>query len=127
MFLLLFVVVTYLTVTPNPGETEGAMDFARWIAEVLFGDALYGDKVAHFLAYGALGASAALAQVKIAQRPVVTVAALALYGASLEGVQAIGAVRQPELLDAFANALGALLAYPAAMLAIEFARARARA
>ncbi len=56
-----------------------------------------------------------------------TVAILALYGAALEGVQAIGMVRHPELLDALANSLGALLSYPAAAALLDIVRARARA
>lgn len=127
VFAALFAAVTYLTVTPNPENVEGGMDIARWIAAMLFGDAHYGDKVAHFLAYGALGASAALAQLRIGGRAALMVIALALYGASLEGVQALGAVRSPELLDALANSLGALVSYPAAMKLIEFAREKARA
>lgn len=127
VFAVLLIAVTYLTVTPNPVDVEGGMDFARWIASMLFGDAGYGDKIGHFLAYGALGAAAALAQLKISGRAALMVVALALYGASLEGVQALGAVRQPELLDALANSLGALISYPVAMRLIEFAQDRVRA
>lgn len=126
-FIVLLLAVTYLTVTPNPENVEGGMDFARWVSAMLFGDAGYGDKIGHFLAYGALGAAAAFAQIRIGGRAGLTVAALMIYGASLEGVQAIGAVRSPELLDAFANSLGALVSYPAAMALMQFAQTRMRA
>jgi VanZ family protein len=108
LFAALFLLVTYLSVTPDPDAAGPSLDFARWIANLLFGDEIYGDKVAHFLAYGALGLSAAAAHVRIARRFTFVVLGLALYGALLEGVQALGAVRQPEALDAFANAAGAL-------------------
>jgi hypothetical protein len=127
VFIVLLIAVTYLTVTPNPEDVEGGMDFARWVASMLFGNANYGDKVAHFLAYSALGASAALAEIRIGGKLLLTISAFALYGASLEGVQALGAVRDPELLDALANSMGALVSYPIATRAIEFARAKAQA
>jgi hypothetical protein len=127
VFALLFVIVTYLTVTPNPEDTKASLDFTRWLAVTLFGDAALGDKLGHFLAYAVLGASAALARIRIAGSAAASIAALALYGAALEGVQALGGVRDPELLDALADALGALCGYLAAVLLIGAGRPRASA
>jgi hypothetical protein len=116
LFAVLFLVVTYLTITPNPDETEMGMALTRWLAALIFGDGAFGDKVAHFIAYAALGASAALAHVKIGGRAVYAVAALVLYGAALEGVQGLMGVRVPEFADALANGLGAAAGFPSAAL-----------
>lgn len=123
---VLFVLVTYLTVTPNPDDAELGMALTRWLAAMLLGDGAFGDKVAHFLAYAALGGAAALAGVRIAGRALYALAGLALYGAALEGVQGAMGVRQPELADALANALGAAVGYPvAAFLMTRFSRGAA--
>lgn len=124
-FAVLFLLVTYLTVTPNPDETELGMELTRWLAALIFGDSAFADKIAHFLAYAALGASAALARIRIGGRAFTVVAGLALYGAALEGVQGLGGVRDPELADALANALGAAAGFPAAALLMGFFRRRA--
>jgi hypothetical protein len=127
VFAALFALVTYLTVTPNPDDLKGGLEFTRWLATLLFGDASLNDKVAHFLAYAMLGSSAAIARIKIAGLSVATVGALALYGASLEGVQALVATRYPELLDALANGLGALVGFTMAALLLQLQRPKARA
>lgn len=108
VFALLLALITFLTVTPNPEDTQSGMAVMRWISSLFFGDGAYGDKIAHFLAYAALGLSAAAARIEIAGRPLATIAALAAYGVLLEGVQGIMGVRQPELYDALANAAGAI-------------------
>lgn len=125
-FALLFALVTYLTLTPNPDETERGFAMARWLAAFLLGNEGMGDKVAHFMAYAALGGSAALARIRLAGRAPFAVAGLALYGAALEGLQGIGGVRSPEAADALANFLGAGAGYPAAAALISLAgKARA--
>ena len=125
-FALLIVFVTWQTLTPDPDETEPSIAIARFIAELLFDDPRLGDKVAHFLAYSALGGSAALAHLELANRRWMTIAALAAYGALLEFLQGLGGVRAPELADALANSTGALAAFPAALL-IESALSRVKA
>lgn len=127
LFAALFLLVTYLTITPNPDDTEMGMALTRWLAALIFGDSALGDKVAHFLAYAALGASAALAQVRIGGRAIYAIAALMAYGAMLEGVQGLMGVRVPEFADAIANALGAAAGFPSAALAMaRFAPRAAR-
>ena len=113
-FVLLFLVVTYLTLTPNPEDTEGGLAFTRWIAQALFGDEAFGDKVAHFIAYAALGGAAVIAELRIFGRMTVTILALAAYGLLLEGAQGLMGVRTPDLSDALANAIGALSGFPIA-------------
>ncbi|HNR76083.1 MAG TPA: VanZ family protein [Parvularculaceae bacterium] len=125
-FVLLFALVTWLTLTPNPEETKPSLAIARFIAEILFHDERFSDKVAHFLAYAALGGSAVFAGLTLGGRRLFVIAALALYGASLEFLQGVGGVRAAEFGDAVANALGAVFAFPAA-LALERLAAKSAA
>ncbi|MEQ8935874.1 MAG: VanZ family protein [Amphiplicatus sp.] len=125
VFALLFALVTWLTVTPNPDDTKESLAIARWISAMLLGDTAYSDKVAHFMAYASLGGSAALAQLRLAGRPAYTVVALALYGIALEGVQGAMGVRDPELADALANACGAIVGTLSGGLMLTLWRARA--
>lgn len=115
-FAALFLTVTYLTLTPNPEDTETGFAVARWVAVFVLGDAGLADKVAHFMAYGALGAAAFWAQIDLFGRRWTLPLALAVYGAALEGVQGFGGVRSPELADAFANFLGVVAGYAGAMI-----------
>jgi len=116
VFVVLFVVVTVLTLTPNPDNTKAGFAITRWIAKFFLGHEELGDKVAHFLAYAALAGAAVMARLQFFGRLIFTVLALGVYGAALEGLQAFGGVRDPEAVDAMANAIGALAAYPAALL-----------
>lgn len=125
VFALLVIFVTWQTLTSDPDNTEPSIAIARYIAELLFHDERFGDKVAHFFAYAALGGSAAFAHLEIAGRRSVTIAALALYGALLEYLQGLGGVRVAEIADAFANFSGVVVAFPASLL-VERALARLR-
>ena len=116
VFALLVCLVTWLTLTPDPDETKTGLAIARLIAQLLFHDAALGDKVAHFLAYAALGASAALGDLRIVGRRAPTVAALAAYGVFLEFMQGVGGVRVSDPADALANASGALTGCAGAFL-----------
>ncbi len=111
LFAVLFAVITFLTVTPNPDDVAAGFDLARAIAGFLLGNPDYGDKVAHFAAYGALGASAFWARLFIGGNKWITPLLLGVYGAVLEGVQGLGAVRSMEALDAIANGLGAIAGF----------------
>lgn len=125
-FVVLLAFVTYMTLTPNPDDTEGELSIARWISELLFGTSIFGDKVAHVVAYGALGGAAMLAELALFGRKAFTLAALAAYGVLLEALQGIGGVRTADAFDALANASGAVAgaaAYQAALLALRLRRA----
>ncbi|HXI86111.1 MAG TPA: VanZ family protein [Parvularculaceae bacterium] len=114
LFAVLFVTVAWLILTPNPQDTEAGMDIARWIAKALFGDPDLGDKVAHVSAFAALAGTAALGRLRILGSGALMVAALSLYGGALEIGQLLGGVRDADWMDALADALGAVAAYPAA-------------
>ena len=116
VFALLFVVVTWLTITPNPENTESSIAIARWIASMLFKDSSLGDKVAHFGAYALLGAAAFYAHFTFPKAFIITPLALGGYGAFLEFMQGLGGVRTPELADAVANGCGAIAGFFGAYL-----------
>ena len=126
VFWVLFIVVTFLTLTPNPPETEPGFALTRWIASVLFHDVALADKVAHFMAYGSLGAAARWAQLTLFSKRWSIVLGLAAYGVLLEGLQGLGGVRTPELADAVANGAGALAGYAGAHLLGVVLQLRAR-
>jgi VanZ family protein len=113
-FVALALFVTWQTLTPDPEDTEGGMALARWIAEMLFRSADMGDKVAHFMAYAALGGSASFGQFRMLGQRGPIIAAIAVYGMALEGLQGLGGVREPEIADAMANALGVIMSFAGA-------------
>lgn len=122
VFLILLSVVTWLTVTPNPDDTQTGFAVMRWVSEILFGNAEMNDKIAHFAAYGVLGFSAFFANIRLFGQQLWTVIALALYGAFLEVVQGLGGVRQPEVADAIANMLGTIAGFGAGICLLQFVR-----
>ena len=115
IFFLLSIFITWQTLTPDPDNTKPSLAIAEWIAKLLFHSGEQGDKVAHFCAYAALGATAAMAQFSFMGKRSFIICILALYGVVLEGLQGLGGVRDPELADALANSLGALSAFPLAI------------
>ncbi len=121
LFIALLAFVTYMTLTPSPEDTKSELMIARWISNLIFGSGIFGDKVAHVLAYAALGLSALTAGIAVGGRKTYTLVALALYGMALEGLQGLGGVRVAETFDALANASGAFAGaavyYAAAFLA----------
>lgn len=110
-FVALALFVTWQTLTPDPDDTEGGMAFARWIAQMIFHSVDMGDKVAHFMAYAALGGSAAFGQLRMLGQRAPVIAGVAVYGMALEGLQGLGGVRVPEIADALANAFGVLSSF----------------
>lgn len=122
VFVILFLLVTYLTVTPNPEDTKQGMAITRWLSSLIFGEAAFADKIAHFGAYGVLSFSALAAGLSVFGARVWTAVVLALYGALLEGVQGVMGVRTPEFFDALSNAFGALCALPAMFIVQKLLR-----
>lgn len=112
-FLALALFVTWQTLTPDPEDTDGGMAIARLIAEIIFHSAEMSDKVAHFMAYAALGGSAAFGHFRMMGLRPPVIAGIAVYGMALEGLQGLGGVREPEIADAIANALGVISAFAA--------------
>lgn len=120
VFGLLLTLVTFLTLTPNPVETETGFAVTRYLSNLLFGDAKSADKVGHYLAYAVLGLSAYWAQLAFYSKRWAATIGLALYGVALEGLQGLGGVRSPEAADAVANGLGAISGFVAGALITMF-------
>ena len=115
-FVALLLFITYLTVTPNPDGVESGMAMTRWLASFLFGDARHDDKIAHFGAYAVLAATAYWANIRGFSGPWSPPIFLAVYGAGLEGVQALVDARSAEVLDGVANGAGALSGFAGAVI-----------
>lgn len=126
IFGLLFVLITFLTLTPNPVETESGFAVTRFISDIMFGNDEYADKIGHYLGYAALGLTAFWARLAVYSKRWVMTVVLALYGVALEGLQGLGGVRSPELADAFANGLGALSGFVAGAALLKLNRFRAQ-
>jgi uncharacterized protein YfiM (DUF2279 family) len=107
-FVLLLILITILSVIPNPEEVPGGMAFTRWIAQLLFGNPDYGDKVSHFLAYGALSGAGMLGFVRPFSRWLMLPIIVALYSAVMELLQAVIGVRSAEWADMAANVSGVM-------------------
>lgn len=104
-----------LSIVSDPGERIGVR---------------LGDKLAHFLAYGALAVALAHALALGRARLGAGLAAVALaaaYGAALEGVQALTPERFPSGLDALVNLIGAAAGVLLYFAAREVARVAAAA
>lgn len=110
VFVVLALVVAYLSVGSFPTGAPPGNQITRMIATLLFGDVTHADKVGHFLAYMTLGVAAVAAA--IARRPVwAAPALLALYGAALEAVQYFIDGRHADSADAAVNTAGAIIGY----------------
>lgn len=111
VFALLLLIVTFLTLTPDPASTPSGFAIARLIAQWMFADPALADKVGHFLAYAALGLAACLADFRLRGRLLLAVLAIAAYGGLLEFAQGAGGVRTGDIVDALANTSGALSSF----------------
>ena len=121
----LVALVTWLTLTPNPESAESGFAFARMVATWLFADTAQADKVAHFLAYAALGVFACWGRLWPKGLAWATPLALAAYGGGLELLQGVGGVREAEFADGLANGLGACAGYAAAYIVSRLMALRA--
>ncbi len=105
---IIALVITVGSLVPDPEAMGAPMSWSKWIASLLFGDPMSGDKVSHFLAYGALAFFSTLGFVSRLKHLLILFIGLLLYGGLMEGLQALGGVRSSDALDLVANALGAL-------------------
>ncbi len=123
LFFLLLVTITWLTLTSDPAVTSNGSAFMQWLSTLLLRTPEWGDKIGHFLGYGALGLTAAASRFTPPRKNWIPACLLTLYGVILEFVQIIGGTRSGELLDAVANMSGTLCGFAGYFLltfAIEF-------
>ena len=104
---VILVLLTILSLTPDPENIGVVMDWSAWIAAILFGDPLSGDKVSHFLAYGALGFFSALGFTTKRWHALLIFLFILAYGALMEALQgALTETRTSDPVDLVANVLG---------------------
>lgn len=127
LFILMLPLVAYLSLAPATDEVKAGFDVADFIARLVFGDERFGDKVAHFSAYAALGLAGAVGDVRVGGRRLGAFLAIVLYGALLELGQGLGVARTPDFFDGVANFLGAASGYAAAGAIGLLVRTRAAA
>jgi VanZ family protein len=125
-FALLLAFVTYASVTPASDAPGFFGMILQRISAALLGEARFGDKLGHGLAYAVLGAAAFFARLPPCRRVLWTPLALTVYGAVMEGAQALGGTRDPDIADAAVNAVGALAGVALARLFVHAFRRAAR-
>lgn len=104
---VLAVLVAIVSLVPNPEDMGPGLDWSAWIASLIWGDPTDGDKVAHFMAYTALGFFSGLGFVKNRSTLAPVQLGIILYGAGIEVAQTFTHQRTGDLLDLAANGLGA--------------------
>ena len=114
---LLAVAIAILSLIPNPDDMTGGKDIGAWLSALLFGTPAYGDKVSHFVAYGALGFAAMIGFGRTRGGMIATAVGIVVYGGALELLQALGGVRTGDWLDMTANASGLAAGAAAAIAA----------
>ena len=104
---IIAVLVAVVSLTPDTDALASTISFTAWLAKFLLGDPTSSDKIAHFLAYGALGFFTTLGFAPRKSRLLTVAAGIIVYGASLEVLQAMGGHRTGDIYDLLANSLGA--------------------
>lgn len=109
MFWLFFVflgVVIIFSLIPAQDDIPGANDIFSILGKWLLGDPNLGDKIAHFVAYASVSATAIWGRVKLFGYAAATMLGLLLLGAGLEFAQGMLSGRHPDFLDFIANSVG---------------------
>ena len=119
LFFVLLLVVTILSLIPNPESVPGGSWFAEFLAKLFLGDAHHADKINHFIAYGGLAGCAALAGFRLFGKQTLLLVALILYSGGIELAQGLTSQRHPDWLDMIANSSGVVCGYIAALLLVS--------
>jgi len=124
LFPALLALVAWLSLTPDEATTSAGFSLVRRLAAFLFGEARHSDKLAHFLAYGALGGAYILAEIRPLGARLWGLMGIVLYGLALEGAQEFVDGRQPDVFDALANSFGAFAGAASALFLVRLRRGR---
>ena len=112
MFFLFFIflgIVILFSLIPAQDDIPGANDIFSLLGKLIFGDPSKGDKIAHFVAYASVSATAFWGQVKLLKRISFTLLGLIVLGALLEFAQGTLSGRHTDLLDFVANSAGIII------------------
>ena len=117
---LLLLIVTVLSLLPNPPEGGAGGVFGAWLSRLLTGSDAYGDKAAHAFAYLATAGATGAGFGQTGRRLLGAAAGLFAWSLVLEGLQAAGGARTGDAWDALANLVGIV---GGTVLALGFRRA----
>lgn len=115
LFWALLLLVSVLSLIPNPDDLPGGSLWAEFLAEIFFGSADHADKITHFIAYGVLAGGAGLGGMRVFSRRWLIVPGLILWSGLLELLQGLTQNRSPDWLDMLANSAGALAGFVASL------------
>ncbi len=115
LFWALLLLVSVLSLIPNPDDLPGGSLWAEFLAEIFFGSADHADKITHFIAYGVLAGGAGLGGMRVFSRRWLIVPGLILWSGLLELLQGLTQNRSPDWLDMLANSAGALTGFVASL------------
>ena len=124
LFVIFFIIVTYASLTPDPDTLDQSGGIMKWLASLLLGSEDHGDKIAHFLAYGALGFCIFPGRLALFGRFALTFVALLGYGFLMEWMQSFSVERQTSMLDATANTAGLIAGLGAGYLFLNLFKRR---
>lgn len=126
VFFALLILIAVLSLIPNPDDVPGGSAFSRWVAALVLGSEAHADKVSHFIAYGVLGGAGILAALRPAGRLWVLAILLVAYSGLMEVLQGFTAVREPDMADMVANALGVVAGMASASVLVMLGGRMAR-
>lgn len=103
---ILIILIAIVSLTPDSHDLDPALSLTEWLSRILFKRADLSDKIAHFLAYGALGLFATFGWGR-RWRDLMTIFAFAIaYGLLLEILQLAFGARKGDGYDLLANVCG---------------------
>lgn len=111
------VLVGIVSITPETKDLDPAMSLTAWLARVMFGNPAGADKIAHFMAYGALSFFCTLGWAKRWRDSATILGFLFAYGVLLEVLQLAGGARNGDVADLVANMAGGILGMASALVA----------
>lgn len=114
------VAIVCLSLAPEVETPPEAMDLFSIIARAIFGTAEESDKVAHFVAYAALGFSSAIGWGRSLVAYAFIAASLIVGGTVMEIIQGLIGYRQADALDFAANTFGVFFGLLAGSFALRF-------
>lgn len=116
---ILIILVGIVSLTPNTDDLDPALSLTAWLAKLFFGDPTSKDKVAHFLAYGAMGVFITLGWGRTLRDLGGIALFLILYGLLMEILQLAIGTRSGDVMDLLANCLGGFSGMAGALLMIS--------
>ena len=115
LFWVLLLLVSVLSLIPNPDDLPGGSLWAEFLAKIFFGSADHADKITHFIAYGVLAGGAGLGGLRLFSRRWLIIPGLILWSGALELLQGLTQSRDPDWLDMVANSAGVLAGFIASL------------